>query len=160
MQEIRRVGRLFRIAHQALAQGMQRNHESLGITSTQGYVLGYLTHRQLSGNTPIYAKDVEQHFGVKHSSVSGVLQRLESKGFLVFEPDDTDRRCKKIILTEKAMDIHEQIGRHIRATEDKLFQGMTENEIETFTRLLRKAAENLTGGKVDVPPTLELGKED
>lgn len=160
MQEIRHVGRLFRIAHQALAQRMRCNHESLGITTTQGYVLGYLTRRQLEGDTPIYAKDVEQHFGVKHSSVSGVLQRLEVKGYLIFEPDDTDRRCKKIILTEKAMDIHEQVGKHIRATEETIFRGMTEEEAETFARLLQKAVVNMIGGSADVPPTLELGREE
>ena len=160
MREIRHAGRCFRIVHQALEQRIQREHEALGITSTQGYVLGYLTRRQKSGDMPIYAKDVEQHFGVKHSTVSGVLQRLESKGFLLFEPDDTDRRCKKILLTDKALKIHEQILQHIRATEDVLYCGITEEEQEQFTALLQKVMENITGGNVDCPPQLTLGREE
>ena len=126
MQKIRRIGRLFRIAEHAIAQEVHKNHEALGITSSQGYMLGYLTRRYLEGDVPIYAKDAEHHFGVKHSSISGVLQRLECKGFITFEPDDTDRRCKKIVLTEKAMDIHSEIEKHIRMTEEKIFTGMTE----------------------------------
>ena len=160
MQEIRHAGRCFRIIHQALAQRIQHEHEALGITSTQGYVLGYLTRRQKNGETPIYAKDVEQHFGVKHSTVSGVLQRLECKGFLQFEPDDTDRRCKKILLTNKALKIHEQILSHIRATEEVLYRGMTIEEQDTFTALLQKVMVNITGGETDCPPQLALGREE
>ena len=158
MQEIRHVGRLFRIAEHAIAQEVHKNHEALGITSSQGYMLGYLTRRYLEGDVPIYAKDAEQHFGVKHSSVSGVLQRLECKGFITFQPDDTDRRCKKIVLTKKALDIHSEIEKHIRKTETRIFDGMTDEETDTFLRLLRKATENLTGGNVDCPPP--LSKED
>lgn len=160
MQKIRHVGRLFRIAEHAIAQEIHKSHESLGITSSQGYMLGYLTRRHLQGDFPIYAKDAESHFGVKHSSVSGVLQRLESKGFIHFEPDDTDRRCKKIVLTEKALDIHSEIENHIRKTEKRIFEGMSGEEAETFLRLLRKATENLTGGQTDCPPPLDTGKED
>lgn len=159
MQEIRHVGRLFRIAEHAIAQEIHRSHESLGITSSQGYMLGYLTRRWRSGDTPIYAKDAEQHFGVKHSSISGVLQRLECKGFIRFETDEDDRRHKRIELTEKAMEIHSEIENHIRLTEEKIFSGMSDDEIETFTRLLKKAAENLSEGKCP-PPSLNTGKED
>ena len=160
MGEIRHVGRSFRIISQTLTQRMQRDHEALGITSTQGYVLGYLSRRQNAGDLPIYAKDVEQHFGVKHSTVSGILQRLESKGFLLIEPDDTDRRCKKILLTEKALQIHGKILENIIATEELLYRDMTEQEQADFTALLQKAMENITGGNTDCPPPLTLMKED
>ena len=160
MQEIRHVGRLFRIAEHSIAQEIQRSHEALGITSSQGFMLGYLTRRHLAGDTPIYAKDAEQHFGVRHSSVSGVLQRLESKGFIRFEQDDHDRRCKKIVMTEKALEIYSEIEAQIRQTENRIFEGMSPEEAETFIRLLRQATENLTGGQTDCPPPLNTGKEE
>ena len=160
MEEIRHVGRLIRIAEHAISQEIHKSHESLGITSSQGFMLGYLTRRQLTGDTPIYAKDAEIHFGVKHSSISGVLQRLESKGFLVFEEDCNDRRCKKIVLTQRALDIHDEIEKQIRRTERRIFSGMTEDEVEIFHRLLKKAAANLTGGETDCLPALYPVKED
>jgi len=160
MQEIRHMGRLFRIAEHAISQEIQRSHEALGITSSQGLMLGYLTRQHLSGNTPIYAKDAEQHFGVRHSSVSGVLQRLETKGFIRFEQDDNDRRCKKIELTHKALEIHGEIEKQILEMERRIFRDMTQEETETFIRLLRQATENLTGGMTCCPPPLTTCKED
>ncbi len=160
MQKIRHVGRLFRIAEHAIAQEIQRSHEALGITSSQGFMLGYLTQRYLAGDVPIYAKDAEQHFGVRHSSVSGVLQRLETKGFIRFEQDDRDRRCKKIVTTHKALEIRNEIEAQIRLTERRIFQDMTPEEIETFIRLLRQAAENLTGGITCCPPPLTTCREE
>lgn len=154
MEQIRHAGRLFRVIERALAQEIRRNHEKLGITSSQGFVLGYLSRRYAAGETPIYAKEVERYFGVRHSSVSGVLQRMEQKGFLRFEPDPTDRRCKQIVLTDKALQIREQIEKQILATERKVYAGMSPAEQDEFTRLLRQAAENLTDGAVDAPPPL------
>ena len=159
MNEIRHVGRLIRIAEHAITQEIHKSHEALGITSSQGFMLGYLTRRHLEGDTPIYAKDAERHFGVKHSSVSGVLQRLETKGFIVFSADDTDRRCKQIMLTQKALDIHEEIEGHIRNTEAQIFQGMSPEEIETFMHLLQRAADNLSDGQC-CPLPLNTVKED
>ena len=154
MQEIRHEGRLFRIAEHAIAQEIHRHHEALGITSSQAFMLLYLTRRHLSGDTPIYAKDAEQHFSVRHSSVSGVLQRLESKGFIRFQQDDADRRCKKIQVTSKALKIQDEIENQIHSTEAKILHGMTEEERELFLRLLKVAAENLSGGEINTPPPL------
>ena len=159
MNEIRHVGRLIRVAEHAITQEIHKNHEALGITSSQGFMLGYLTRRYLQGDVPIYAKDAERHFGVKHSSISGVLQRLESKGFIEFSADDADRRCKQILLTPKALDIYGEIEKHIRNTEAQIFQGMNPEEIEAFVSLLQRAAFNLTGGQC-CPPPLNIAKED
>lgn len=155
MQEIYRVGRLFRRSHQAICLIMQNHNESLGLTSSQSYVLGYLARRTLAGEVPVYAKDVERYFHVRHSSVSGVLQRLEAKGFIAFSQSEADRRCKEIVLTQKALQAHEEILLYIRKTEDLIFRGMSEAERDTFLRLLRRATENLTGTDDDPPPVLQ-----
>lgn len=160
MQEIRHIGRLFRISENAIAQEIHRHHEELGITSSQAFMLLYLTRRSLKGDVPIYAKDAEQHFSVKHSSISGVLQRLESKGFITFQQDDSDRRCKQIAVTEKALKIHHEIENQIRATEAKILDGMNPDEQEIFLRLLKKAADNLTEGAGYTPPPLQEREED
>ncbi|MDO4845613.1 MAG: MarR family winged helix-turn-helix transcriptional regulator [Oscillospiraceae bacterium] len=160
MREIQHVGRLLRKLHHAIRLDMQKQNESLGLTSSQGFVLGYLTSRALTGDEPIYAKDVEHYFHVRHSSVSGVLQRLEAKGFITFSQSEADHRCKTILLTPKAYAVHEKNLSHIRETEDRIFSGMSEAEQETFLRLLRKAAENLTGSSDDPPPFFAAAQTD
>lgn len=159
MEKIQHIGRLFRIAAHALELEVRNSHEALGLTPSQGYVMAYLARRHFSGDEPIYARDVERHFDIRHSSVSGVLQRLEAKGFIAVEPDDSDRRCKKIVLTEKSLSLHERIEEHILATESKIFSGMTAQEQAEFVRLLRQAAVNL-GGDPDTPFTPEKEEND
>lgn len=139
----RYLGGYLRAISNAMAQNMQQNSEQLGLTSTQGMFLYHLWYRREKLGLPTYAKDLEEFFDIKHSTVSGVLQRMEMAGFVEFEASQTDRRCKAVCLTKKALAAIEQTGQHIRQTEAKLVDGMTEEEAAEFRRLLQIAAHNL-----------------
>ena len=91
----------------------------------------------------VYPKDIERRFNLTHPTVSGLLQRLESKGFLSCEPDPDDRRYKRIVLTEKAAECQKEIWQHILTIEQTMTAGMQESEIDTLVRLLDLAAKNL-----------------
>ena len=139
----RHLGGYLRAISNALSQNMQQNSEQQGLTSTQGMFLHHLWIRQEKMGIPTYAKDLEEFFDIKHSTVSGVLQRMEAAGFVVFQASETDRRCKSIGLTPKALDAIEQTERYIQQTESKLTDGMSEAEVAEFRRLLEIAAHNL-----------------
>lgn len=139
----RHLGGYLRAISNAMSQNMQQKSEQLGLTSTQGMFLHHLWFRQERLGQPTYARDLEEFFDIRHSTVSGVLQRMEAAGFVQFQASESDRRCKAVIMTEKGMDAIDQTGRHIRQTEAKLVEGMTEEEILIFRRLLRTAAHNL-----------------
>ena len=126
-----------------MAQDMQQNSEQLGLTSSQGMFLHHLWFRQEHLQLPTFARDLEEFFDIKHSTVSGILQRMEAAGFVEFQASETDRRCKAIVLTPKAMDIHAQTGLHIQQTEAKLVEHMTDAEAAEFRRLLQIAANNM-----------------
>ena len=143
MNRERPLGSYLRAISNAMAQDMQQNSERLGLTSTQGMFLHHLWYRQELLNQPTYARDLEEFFDIKHPTVSGILQRLEAAGFVVLHASETDRRCKAIYLTQKAMDTHAQIELHIAQTEAKLVEHMTEAEAAEFRRLLQLAAGNL-----------------
>lgn len=139
----RYLGGYFRAISNAMSQDIQQNSEQLGLTSTQGMFLHHIWFRTKKLGLPTHAKDLEVFFDIKHPTVSGVLQRMESAGFVEFQANESDRRCKAVCLTQKAMDAIEQIGRHIESTEQRLTAGMTEDEIIQFRQLLEKAAKNL-----------------
>jgi len=126
-----------------MAQDMQQNSEQLGLTSTQSMFLYHLWYRQEKLNQPTYAKDLEEFFDIKHSTVSGILQRMEAAGFVELQASELDRRCKAVHLTAKAMDAHKQTVLHIQQTEAKLVDGMTPEEALQFRQLLQTAARNL-----------------
>ena len=139
----RHLGGYLRAISNAMAQDMQQNSEQLGLTATQGMFLHHLWFRQEQMREPTYARDLEEFFDIRHSTVSGVLQRMEAAGFLQFQASEKDRRCKSITLTAKGLNAIEQTCRHIQQTEDKLTDGMTEAQVSEFRCLLKMAAHNL-----------------
>ena len=114
MTHDRHLGAFIRSISNAMAQDMQQNSERLGLTSTQGMFLHHLWFRQEKLGVPTFAKDLEEFFDIKHPTVSGVLQRMEAAGFVEFQASETDRRCKAIILTVKALALHVETERHIQ----------------------------------------------
>jgi len=100
--------------------------------------------RCLERGEPVRARDVERQFGFSHPTVSGLLQRLEAKGFIVCVPDREDRRCKRISPTEKALRLNEAVRAEIARTEQTLAAGMTPEELALLRDLLRRMICNLT----------------
>ena len=91
----------------------------------------------------VYPKDIEKRFHLTHPTVSGVLQRLEAKDFVVLEPDRADRRCKRIRLTDRARRCDAAVGQAFETLECVMCSGMSSEEQQTLRRLLDQAAENL-----------------
>jgi DNA-binding MarR family transcriptional regulator len=98
------------------------------LTASQGHIIGYLCRR----SDPPCARDIEQFFRLSHPTVSGLLTRLEKKGFLEFFPDEADRRCKRIYILEKGQQVNELMHRTIRTAEEQLVKDFTEEEKEQY----------------------------
>lgn len=134
-------GHLLRHLHCCSDQAMTELLESRELTAAQGHVLGYINHSA----TPLCARDIEEAFQLSHPTVSGLLSRLEKKGFLEFRTDEQDRRCKRIYLLPKAVELNEAIHKAIDANEARLVQGFTPQEQEQFRSFLIRAIHNMGG---------------
>lgn len=122
-----------------------------GLTYAQGKLLGYLGHHM---GGPVYAKDLEQHFHLTHPTVSGLLQRLEAKGFIAIQPETLDRRCKRIELTSQALENQARVRAMGDALDQLLVKGFTPQEQEQFWQLLSRAAENVEKMQQETEETL------
>lgn len=145
MTDKRLLGGYLRTISNALSQDLQQQAEQLGLTSSQGMFLHHIWKRRQEG-LETYARDLEEFFYIKHSTVSGILQRMEAAGFIALRAKEDDKRCKAIELRQKAIDAHDAIEKHLRSSEEQLLGGMTEAEQATFRRLLQIAAKNLGVG--------------
>ncbi len=143
MERQRHLGSYFRALSNALTMNMRQTTDALGLTPTQGMFLHHLWHLEEVEQRPAYAKDLEKFFDIRHPTVSGILQRMESAGFLTLKESRDDRRCKQIVLTEKARDAHEQTKRQIEATEQQIVEGLSPEEVCMFRHFLEQAANNL-----------------
>ena len=158
MANPRHLGGYFHGISNALSQRMQENCEKLGLTSSQSMFLHHLWYREHILKEPSHAKDLEAFFDIRHPTVSGILQRMESAGFVTFEASETDRRCKTIRLTPLAEAAHAEAEGYIRQTEAILTDGMSEEEAAQLRSLLSKAASNL--GVFCRHPAISLSKEE
>ena len=80
---------------------------------------------------------------MSHPTVSGLLARLEKKGFIELRTDPVDRRCKRIYMLPKGHDCHETIHRIIAENEEKVVAGFSEDEKQQFAALLQRAISNM-----------------
>lgn len=110
MEENLFLFRRFRLLDQAGKQRVDQQFQEMELTAMQSYVLRYLHDR---AGEVVYPKDIEQRFHLTHPTVSGLLARLEAKGFIVCTPDPDDRRCKRVTATEKAEQCHLRHPRHV-----------------------------------------------
>ncbi len=144
-------GPKLRVLFSLIDQQISASLEEMELTCSQGHVIGYIMHQK----TMPCPRDVEEVFGLSHPTVSGLLSRLEKKGFLELIPDEQDRRCKRIRALPKGKECMERLHAGIRATEENLVRDFTPEEREAFTQLLDRAIRNLGG---DVPN--EMKKEE
>ena len=134
-------GYYIRMLHSATDQAMTNALAKMELTAAQGHIMGYITHQP----APPCARDIEEKFHLSHPTVSGLLSRLEKKGFIEFRPDETDRRCKRIYVLEKGRELDETMHQTILETEARLVHGFTEAEMEQFSQLLNRAIDNMGG---------------
>lgn len=139
-----KIKQLHMLTDQCLGQTLNQ----LELTPTQSRILGYLVRNRERQLCP---RDVEEFFSLTHPTVSGILSRLEDKGFLTFRLDQRDRRCKRISVTPKALVSQAQIEVTIDAVEAQLIQGFTQEERACFARLLDRAIRNLGGEPCHFP---------
>ena len=135
-------GHLLRHLHSCTDQAMSNALASMELTAAQGHIMGFITHSQ----RPPCSRDIEEAFHLSHPTVSGLLSRLEKKGFIEFRPDETDRRCKRIHVLSKGLELNETMHKAILANEAQMVQGFTAEEKEQFRQYLLRAIENMGGG--------------
>ena len=132
-------GHQLRILHWQFDQAVSNALAQMDLTAAQGHIMGFLSHRK----EPPCSKDIEEAFQLSHPTVSGLLSRLEKKGFIEFRPDPADRRCKRIFMLPKGHACHETMHRIITENEEKVVAGLSEDEKQQFAALLQRAISNM-----------------
>ena len=134
-------GHLLRILHWCTDQSMTAALETMDLTAAQGHIMGFLAHQK----EPPCSRDIEEEFQLSHPTVSGLLQRLEQKGFIEQRSDPEDRRKKRIYVLEKGNACHQLMHDTIVENERRIVQDFTPEEQAQFTALLQRAIANMGG---------------
>lgn len=116
------------------------------ITLMHGWIMRYLYENK---ERDIYQKDIEKRFSIGRSTVTGIIQILEKKGYVKREAVEYDARLKKVLLTEKGERSHESIEELITKLDAMLEENIEEEELQVFYRVTDKIKENLKKQKCE-----------
>lgn len=141
MQERQAVGFLFKQINNVYEKDINNQLKGLGITSSQCEVLDYLFHCE---KEEVNQKDIEKALNLKNPTVTGILHRLDEKGFVLVVPNGKDRRKKNVHLTEKAYDIQRRMELDRRKIDKSLTVGMTRREIQALYKMLNRVLYNVS----------------
>lgn len=141
------VGRMINSLSHQLKRQMCILEEDSGLTNMQSLVLHFIAFQTLERD--IYQKDVEKAFQIRRSTATGILQWLEKEGYIYRETVERDARLKKIIPTEKTIELHSHIISNIHYMESVLRQGIPAEDLEVCIRVLEQMSANLAGNEND-----------
>nr|WP_178629776.1 MarR family transcriptional regulator [uncultured Mediterraneibacter sp.] len=134
------IGFLIKQINNVFEKDLNEKLKKLGITSSQCAVLDYLFH---TSKEEVSQRDVERHLCLKNPTVTGLLKRLDEKGYILCVPNAKDKRKKNIYLTEKAYDIQRRMEAERKKQDRELTRGMSRREIEAVRKNLEKLLYNI-----------------
>ncbi|PXW90969.1 MarR family transcriptional regulator [Streptohalobacillus salinus] len=131
-----------RFVHFALEREKKSLFETHNLTASQGDILLFLGHAHHHQNA-LNQKNIEEHFHLTNPTVTGLLKRLEEKGFIERVKSETDARNKIIHLTDQSFNVLKKFFEHKQEMEKKLFRGMSEEKKEVVLGYLKEILANL-----------------
>lgn len=134
--KMKKIDQLFKLR-------MNHNLEQLDITLTQMHVLTFLFRYS---DEKITQKVLSEEFGVKHSTMSGILTRLKEKDLIDIRVDEENKKYRNIYLMPKAQRLNEQMNINRQETESLLVKGFSDKEIEQLCNYLDRLYHNLLIG--------------
>lgn len=139
MQERMPIGFMFKQINTIYEKELNKQLRTLGITSSQCAVLDYL----FTNDDDVTQRDIEKALNLKNPTVTGLLKRLDEKGFILIVPSNKDRRCKNIYPTAKAYDIQKRMENDRKKLDKMLTIGMNKKEVVALEKMLARVLYNI-----------------
>ena len=123
-------------------RNLNRILEKYDLTSAQAPIITYLFETEKRG-LEVQQKDIEEYFYLKNPTVTGILDRLEKKSFIVRKVSKDDKRKRLIYLTTKAKKIHEDANECLTNFRNEALKDITKEEFEAVISMINKMSNNL-----------------
>ena len=138
----RRIGYEIREIQQMIHQKMEqiRHENDCELTFVQTRTIGYLIANQ---DHDVFQRDLEKELRIRRSTASEILNVLERDGYLYRASAQQDARLKKLVLTEKALQLNQKMTENIDRMEALLSQSISQQDQEHFFSVLDQIKKNL-----------------
>lgn len=109
-------------------------------TGVHGWAIRYFYENR---DRDIFQRDFEARFSIRRSTATNMLKLMEKNGIIRRETVSYDARLKKIVLTDKAIEMHKKAIKNIEMIENTLKKGITKEELDAFYGVMDKIKANL-----------------
>lgn len=133
------LGRMLVETARAWRTALDKRLQPLGLSQSRWMVLLILEH-QGDGLTQ---KRLSECLGIEGPSLVGVLDRMETDGWVERRVSEEDRRAKTIHRTDKAMEMTREVRQMADGLRGELLQDIPQGEIEQTMNLLERIKQRL-----------------
>lgn len=126
-----------------IKRDVEKSRIQLGVEDIKGINGWAIAYFYENREKDIFQKDFESHFSIRRSTASVILKTMEQKGLISRVSVENDARLKKIMLTEKAVDIHKKIMNEIEEREKKLRKNVSEEDLKVFFKCMQRFCANM-----------------
>lgn len=140
-QKTRTLRAVRRISN-AILKVRNKRLSDFDITAAQSDIVLFLI-RNYKDKDEINQLDIQKYLQLSNPTVSGLLNRLEDKGFITRTPSIKDARYNCVLPTAKALEQRAAMLEHMYYCENAMLTGLTESEKDELARLLGKVLENV-----------------
>ena len=143
MKERNNIGLKVRMLSNLIKRDIEKGKSEIGLSLPKGINGWAISYFFDNSDKDIFQKDFEAEFSIRRSTASTILKTMEQNGFINRVSVESDARLKKIVLTEKAVNIHKAVLNNINKREERLKKGLTEQEIDAFLVIADKLIKNM-----------------
>ena len=120
---------------------------ALGVSPAEGHLLSYLR-----SYAPCPITEIVRVFGIRPSTMTSILERLDHRGLVTRAPDPDDRRSVRVSLTREGRTVADHIDRLLRDLERRIGEGVGKRDLAGFETVMG-AVESATGVRVRKEPS-------
>lgn len=135
------IGKIVTTFANRIGRRISKEAAQFGVTGVQARIIGFVYHR--SQKKDIFQKDIEEELNIRRSSVTSVLKLMEKNGYIKRVSVSEDARLKKIILTEKGLDIQKNVYECILKFEKSLREELNNEEYSILVDLINRLSEKI-----------------
>ena len=138
------------IGHEIRVIQRMLHHKIEAFRAENGDTLTFVQTRTLSfllkhPDKDMFQKDLEKELNIRRSTATEILNVLERDGYIERQSVCGDKRLKKLVPTQKAIDLGTRAMNHIQLMESTLSKGISSEDLETFYRVTDQIKKNLKG---------------
>ena len=118
----------------------------VGLTRSQWWILAHL-----SRHDGMIQSDLANVLDIGKAALGGLIDRLEASKFIERRADDSDRRVKRIHLTNKGTQMISEMRARSHDMSERILAGLDDSARHTLADMLNTVKRNLQGIKSDLP---------